>query len=277
MKSTRNQFPVDPDNRIQKLYYDININTIFNRTKLQNVKNKFWKYLKYLIKYEKMNIQSNISRLQKTCWEYTIRNIKESNISHDDGYENSVIFSREYDKCSIEITRYITLQTKYYENINIISDRIKQIKTHQTVVHKYYKKCSCCGKMVTINSCGCKSKHNLCSECIYDKTECPICNEDFGLKYCDICMEYNIEKVDTGCKNKHQICNECLQQIQKRKQRKQRVLDMNIRNAYHRDSDPYCFEYKCPFCRDIVDICCNEEEYYEWPGYDEDVVYINEN
>ena len=40
---------------------------------------------------------------------------------------------------------------------------------------------------------------------------------------------------------------------------------------------PYFIEYKCPFCRDIVDICCNEEEYYEWPGYDEDVVYINEN
>ena len=42
--------------------------------------------------------------------------------------------------------------------------------------------------MVTI--CGCKSKHKLCSDCIYDKTECPICKEDLGLLYCDICYEY---------------------------------------------------------------------------------------
>ena len=37
-------FPDDQDNRIQKLYYDVNINTIFNRTKLRNLKNKFCKY-----------------------------------------------------------------------------------------------------------------------------------------------------------------------------------------------------------------------------------------
>ena len=42
---SRNRFPHDPVNRIQNLYYDVNINTIFNRTKLQNIKNKFWKYL----------------------------------------------------------------------------------------------------------------------------------------------------------------------------------------------------------------------------------------
>ena len=40
-------FPHDQDKRIQKLYYDVNIHTIFNRTKLQNIKNKFWKYVNY--------------------------------------------------------------------------------------------------------------------------------------------------------------------------------------------------------------------------------------
>ena len=44
MERPRKQFPHDQENRIQKLYYDVNIHTIFNRTKLQNVKNKFWKY-----------------------------------------------------------------------------------------------------------------------------------------------------------------------------------------------------------------------------------------
>jgi len=76
--------------------------------------------------------------------------------------------------------------------------------------------------------------------------------------------------------SKKETTKECLEQIQKKKQRKQRVLDMNIRNGYHRDSDPYYFEYKCPFCRDSIDTQCDEEEYYDWPGYDDDVVYIND-
>ena len=44
-------------------------------------------------------------------------------------------------------------------------------------------------KMDMIIICGCKSKHKLCSDCIYDKTECPVCNEDLGLVYCNICYE----------------------------------------------------------------------------------------
>ena len=40
MELNRIQFPHDQDNRIQKLYYDIKIHTIFNRTKLQNIKKK---------------------------------------------------------------------------------------------------------------------------------------------------------------------------------------------------------------------------------------------
>ena len=34
MEQKRLIFPNDQDNRMQKLYYDINIHTIFNRTKL---------------------------------------------------------------------------------------------------------------------------------------------------------------------------------------------------------------------------------------------------
>ena len=44
MEQERWSFTHDENNRIQKLYYDVNINTTFNKTKLQNVKNKFIKY-----------------------------------------------------------------------------------------------------------------------------------------------------------------------------------------------------------------------------------------
>ena len=64
MDQTRNKFPHDPDDRIQKLYYDVNIHIIFNRTKLQNVKNKFWKYLKYLQKKYKNDIQPKLLELE---------------------------------------------------------------------------------------------------------------------------------------------------------------------------------------------------------------------
>ena len=65
MEQFRNQFPYDQDNRIQKLYYDVNINTIFNRTTLQNVKNKFWKYLIYLNKKYFNDIQPKLIELEK--------------------------------------------------------------------------------------------------------------------------------------------------------------------------------------------------------------------
>jgi hypothetical protein len=73
-------------------------------------------------------------------------------------------------------------------------------------------------------------------------------------------MEYKKELVDTGCKNKHQTCKDCLDKIQKNKRR--RGLDHNIRNGYHRDSEPYYFKYKCPFCRGAVNIECGRDEYY---------------
>ena len=62
---SRNKFPHDPVNRIQNLYYDININTICNRTKLQNIKNKFWKYEKYLNKKYFNDVQPKLLELEK--------------------------------------------------------------------------------------------------------------------------------------------------------------------------------------------------------------------
>ena len=150
--------------------------------------------------------------------------LKEPNVSGDPEY-----FRREYEKCSIEINSYITMQTHYNNMINKIGMRIKQIKTHQNFVHKNYKKCAHCEKINTFIISGCKSKHKLCSECIYDKTECPVCNEDLGLQHCDICYEYKKGLVDTGCENKHQTCKDCLYKI----------IEKN--NAFER--------VVCPFCR----------------------------
>jgi len=116
----------------------------------------------------------------------------------------------------------------YDEVIGDIQDKITEIKNHQRNIHKY-KECSHCEKMDMVTICGCKSKHKLCSECIYDKTECPVCNEDLGLVHCDICMVYKKELVDTGCENKHQTCKDCLDKIKQKNN-------------------------KCPFCREkLVD------------------------
>ena len=231
LNMSRNKLPdQDQDNRILTLYYDVNINTIFNRTKLQNIKNKFWKYVNYLIKYEKNNIQPNILRFQHDCWKYKMLELEilepiEPKVSDGPEY-----FRREYEKCSIEINSYITMQTHYNNMINKIGMRIKQIKTHQNFVHKNYKKCAHCEKINTFIISGCKSKHKLCSECIYDKTECPVCNEDLCLVHCDICYEYKKELVDTGCKNKHQTCKDCLDKFKQKNN-------------------------NCPFCRG----CCSKE------------------
>lgn len=164
-------------------------------------------------------------------------NIQESIKRKDDPtYENS-----------IEINRYITLQIKYNDIINNIYSRIKQIKTHQNKVHKYYKKCTYCTKMNMVSICGCKSKHKLCFDCIDDIKECPVCKEDLGLVHCDICIEYKKELVDTGCKNNHQICKDCLDKIK---------ISNQSRECYCKICKTNYIKYKCPFCRDIIKIYC---------------------
>ena len=255
---SRNKFPKqdqDQDNRILTLYYDVNINTIFNRTKLQNIKNKFIKYVNYLIKYEKNNIQPNILRFQHDCWKYKMLELEilvpiEPKVSDGPEY-----FRREYKKCSIEINSYITMQTHYNNMINKIGMRIKQIKTHQNFVHKNYKKCAHCEKINTFILSGCKSKHKLCSECIYDKTECPVCKEDLGLQHCDICMEYKKEIINTGCNNKHQTCKDCLDRI---------LEPTHIGKLV-----------KCPFCREVInglDVSLIHNDRIDENNEDEDIV-----
>ena len=245
MERERNLFPHDYDNRIQKLYYDIDINTIFNRTKLQNIKNKFIKYVNYLIQYEKKFIQPEVLRLEKICIELKIKDITESSKFRDDpttpeSITKFVKFSRTREAECIECSKQISLQKNFNKKIDNIYIRINQIKTHQFKIYKHYKKCENCEKMDMVIISGCKSKHKLCYNCIDYKTECPVCNEDLGLQHCDICLEYKKELVDTGCKNKHQTCKDCLDKIQKNKKR--RELDHNIRNGYHRDTEPYYFK-----------------------------------
>jgi len=269
MELKRNNFPQDENNRIQNLYYDVNIYTIFNRTKLQNIKNKFWKYLHYLENYEQNNIQPKLIELQqiRDAVYIQLQQAKKIAYIHNPVHESHKkidllipIFDDADD--NYEVMKYE--EYSYNFSIDDIINKIQDIKTHQANI-KHYKECSHCEKMDMVTICGCKSKHKLCSECIYDKTECPICNEDLGLVHCDICMEYKKELVDTGCKNKHQTCKDCLDKIQKNKIR--RGLDNNIRNGYHRDSEPYYFKYNCPFCRAAVNIECGRDEYYH--NYDD--------
>ena len=220
MELNRNQFPNDQDNRIQKLYYDVNINTIFNRTKLQNIKNKFWKYLNYLNQKYYNNIQPKLLELQKIRdGLYTqVQRAKRIAFKHNPIHES--IKKRDllvpiFHKADDNYEDMKVQEHFYDEVICDIYDKIDEIKTQQKKL-KHYKKCSHCEKMDIVTICGCKSKHKLCLDCIYDKTECPVCNEDLGLQHCDICYEYKKEIVDTGCENKHQICKDCLDKIKQK-------------------------------------------------------------
>jgi len=223
----RHQFHNDKDNRIQKLYYDVHIDTIFNRTKLQNIKNKFIKYVNYLIEYEKNIMQPEVLKLEKICERGKIKAIvKESKVRNDPTPENITklaVFNRQRERDCKKCDGYITFQSNLTEEIHFIRKKIKQILICQHK-NKQYKKCAKCDKFDIINISGCKSKHKLCSECISDKTECPVCKEDLGLVHCDICYEYKKELVDTGCENKHQTCKDCLDKIKQKNN-------------------------KCPFCR----------------------------
>jgi len=213
----RNQFLHDQSNRIQKLYYDININTIFNRSKLQNVKKKFYKYVNYLINYEKINIQPKLLELQHIRYEAynQWQRAKRISLIHNPTPENVEkrkalvpIFRKlddEYEEMKCE-------EHLYGEVIYAIQDKLTEIKNQQKKL-RHYRKCSHCEKKDMVYNSGCKSKHKLCSDCSDDITECPVCEEDLGLQYCAICMENKKEIVETGCENKHQTCKQCLDKI----------------------------------------------------------------
>jgi len=262
MEQTQNKFPHDQDNRIQKLYYDVNIHIIFNRTKLQNVKNKFWKYVTYLNKKYYNDIQPKLLELQKIRDEAYVQCQRAKRISliHNPTPEN--VKKREalvpiFRKADDEYKEMKYEEHFYDEVIFDIHDKIREIKTQQKKL-KHYKKCSHCEKMDMVTICGCKSKHKLCSDCIYDKTECPVCKEDLGLVYCDICMEYKKEIVNTGCENRHQTCKGCLDKIKEKNN-------------------------KCPFCREklISERSNNSSDYSLYPVSDiyypsvSDIIYYD--
>ena len=235
MEPNRIIFLHDQDNRIQKLYYDININTIFNRTKLQNHKKKFCRYENYVNNKYHTDIQPKLLELEKIRDEAYMQwqRAKRISLIHNPTPENV-----EKRKALVPIFRKANEEyeymkgEEYFYNMVIfdIQYKIYEIKQQQRNIYKHYRKCCHCEKMDIVTISGCESKHKLCSECIYDKTECPVCKEDMGLLHCDICYEYKKELVDTGCKNKHQTCQECLDKI------------------IGRDS-------LCPFCRDY----CSKE------------------
>ena len=231
---SRINFPLDQDNRIQILYYNIYINTNLNRTKLQNIKNKFWKYANYVNNQYYKDIQPKLLELQtkRDAVYAQWQRAKRISLLHNPTPEN--VEKRQalvpiFHKVDEEYEEIKSEESFYKISMYYISKKLIEIDTQQRVC-KHYKKCSCCEKIDMITICGCKSKHKLCSECIYDKTECPICEEDLGLQHCDICYEYKKEIVETGCENKHQTCKECLDKIKQKNN-------------------------KCPFCRG----CCSKE------------------
>ena len=232
---SRNQFPHDQDNRIQKLYYDININTSFNKTKLRNLKNKFCKYINYITKYKKNNIHPKLLELQKIRDEayQNWQRAKRISLIHNPTPENEEkrkalfpIFRKAEEECG----KLKIISVGHTVSIEYIYNIINEIKKQQHNVYKHYRKCAHCEKMNMVTISGCKSKHKLCSVCSDDITECPVCEEDLGLQYCAICMENKKEIVETGCENKHQTCKECLDKI---------IRKNNV----------------CPFCRDY----CSKE------------------
>ena len=229
MEQKRNKFPHDQDNRIQKLYYDVNIHTIFNRTKLQNVKNKFWKYIDYLNNKYCNDIQPKLLELQKIRDELYVQwqRAKRISLIHNPtskNVEKRIALVPIFRKADDEYEEMKQEEHFYDDVIYTIQDKLTEIKSQQKVI-KHYKKCENCEKMDMVTISGCKTGHKLCSECLYDKTECPVCKEDLGLVCCDICYEYKKELIDTGCENKHQTCKECLDKIKQKNN-------------------------KCPFCRE---------------------------
>ena len=257
MELNRIQFPHDQDNRIQKLYYDIKIHTIFNRTKLQNIKKKIGKYIDYLnTKYyddiqPKLLVLENIRDEAYMQWQRA----KRISLIHNPTPEN--VKKREslvpiFHKADKEYEE-MKCKERFYDEVNCdIRDKITEIKKQQRNIYKHYRKCSHCEKTDMVTICGCKSKHKLCSDCSDDITECPVCEEDLGLQYCAICMENKKKLVETGCENKHQTCKECLDRIIRKNNAFERVV--------------------CPFCRGYCSYCSKEPVYPHPSSY-----YLMEN
>ena len=144
MEQSRHKFPQDQDNRIQNLYYDVKINTIFNRTKLQNVKNKFWKYVNYLNKEYYNNIQPKLLELQniRDGLYIQMRQATKSAYLHNPTHESHKkkdLLIPIFRKADYEYEEMKCEQYFYDLAIDDIMDKIQDIKTHQNKI-KHYKK-----------------------------------------------------------------------------------------------------------------------------------------
>jgi len=231
MEQEQLRFPHDPDDRILTLYFDVNIHTIFNRTKLKSIKNKLSKYLNYITNV-KNDITSLILEYQKIQDDAYIRWQQAKTITLTDkltpeNAEQRLVLYRMFSIAQADCEEQKCVELGFTITIEYILNKIKEITKH---IYKHSKKCAHCEKMAMVAISGCKSKHKLCSGCSDDITECPVCEEDLGLQYCAICMENKKKIVETGCENKHQTCKECLDKILRKNN-------------------------MCPFCRDY----CSKE------------------
>ena len=224
MIQEQQQFPYDINNRIQKLY-DINIYEIFNRTKLQNYKKKFYIYKNYVVNKFHTDLQpkyfNSVDIRNKAYLKW------EKALIHDPTSEIVEKLEAIFHNANEEYHKLQCISLEYTDFKDNIDNKIKRITDHQRNIYKHYKKCFHCKNINKVSISGCKLKHKLCSDCSYDITECPVCEKDLGLLYCAICMENKKEIIETGCENKHQTCKECLDKI------------IEINNM-------------CPFCRDSL-------------------------
>ena len=227
----KTNFPYDPVNRIQKLYYEYDFNdipTVYNKNKLIKTKTKLIKYFQYCMEHVKNALTPQIEEWDKQFADLTKEldeleskeeQLKKQNLVQEKKKLHNITLNvikrrndvrRHNQSVSLERELVHTMCETLGLKLDYIIAQIRRIR-------KNYKKCNHCKKTAMITICDCKSKHKLCSECIDDKTECPVCKDDFGLQNCAICMENKNKKdfVNTGCKNEHKTCKECLDKIKK--------------------------------------------------------------
>jgi hypothetical protein len=155
MEQDQPRFPHDQDNRIRYLYYDVNIHTIFNRTKLKNLKNKFCKYLNYIKKDRKNNIIQifELQQLQDDAYDKWQR-AKRISLIHNPTPENEEkrkalfpIFRKAEEECG----KLKIISVGHTVSIEYIYNIINEINKQQHNIYKNYKKCSHCEKKDIVN------------------------------------------------------------------------------------------------------------------------------
>lgn len=133
MESSRYLFPHDAEERIQSLYYDTDLCApALKRAALQNIKTKFYKYVRYLEKTEHACVRPRLAELEQARLEIYERwqRAKRISIIHDPTDENVrkrqllVPLFREADNV---YTEAILEQRVYVSAIAMIYDKISDI------------------------------------------------------------------------------------------------------------------------------------------------------